>query len=319
MGCLPSPRHVGAHDRRHRRPSGRRTSRRHRRSRLASAECGRGGVRHHHADQARRVPDQGEPDLRQPVRHVPRRERRHRRDAITGSRRPLTRGTDGQRRPATSRTATRARSRRGTSGEMDGFDQSDRRATVGLHAAPPGPAAELLALGARSTCCSTTSSPRAQGPSFPNHLYSIAAQSGGAHDNPRRRRLRPRLEHVRLRRAAATDRRGRRLRGQTRKVPPCFDFQTEGDLLSNARGIPWAYYAATERAAAATSGRRTRRSAAIRNAPERCGRSTSCPSTTCRGHPRRTGCRPSRGSRRGSSCPSTPSTTSATARTGPRR
>ena len=27
----------------------------------------------------------------------------------------------------------------------------------------------------------------AQGPSFPNHLYSIAAQSGGAHDNPRRR------------------------------------------------------------------------------------------------------------------------------------
>ena len=28
----------------------------------------------------------------------------------------------------------------------------------------------------------------AQGPSFPNHLYSIAATSGGAHDNPRRRR-----------------------------------------------------------------------------------------------------------------------------------
>src|SRR4030095_11616114 len=25
----------------------------------------------------------------------------------------------------------------------------------------------------------------AQGPSFPNHLYSIAATSGGAHDNPR--------------------------------------------------------------------------------------------------------------------------------------
>ena len=29
----------------------------------------------------------------------------------------------------------------------------------------------------------------AWGPSFPNHLYSIAAQSGGAHDNPRRSRL----------------------------------------------------------------------------------------------------------------------------------
>ena len=30
----------------------------------------------------------------------------------------------------------------------------------------------------------------AQGPSFPNHLYTIAAQSGGARDNPRRQDLR---------------------------------------------------------------------------------------------------------------------------------
>lgn len=30
-----------------------------------------------------------------------------------------------------------------------------------------------------------------------------------------------------------------------RKVPPCFDFLTEGDLLNRAR-IPWAYYAASE-------------------------------------------------------------------------
>jgi Phosphoesterase family len=29
-------------------------------------------------------------------------------------------------------------------------------------------------------------------------------------------------------------------------VPPCFDFLTEGDLLSD-KGIPWAYYSATNR------------------------------------------------------------------------
>jgi phospholipase C len=33
--------------------------------------------------------------------------------------------------------------------------------------------------------------------------------------------------------------------GRMRKVPPCFDFLTEGDLLNRAR-IPWAYYAASE-------------------------------------------------------------------------
>jgi phospholipase C len=33
--------------------------------------------------------------------------------------------------------------------------------------------------------------------------------------------------------------------GISKKVPPCFDFLTEGDLLAEA-GIPWAYYAATQ-------------------------------------------------------------------------
>ena len=33
--------------------------------------------------------------------------------------------------------------------------------------------------------------------------------------------------------------------GIEKKVPPCFDFLTEGDLLTEA-GIPWAYYAATQ-------------------------------------------------------------------------
>jgi phospholipase C len=83
----------------------------------------------------------------------------------------------------------------------------------------------------------------AQGPSFPNHLYTIAAQSGGTHDNPRRDTFysnsfgcdAPKVEKVLVYDSE----------GHAKAVPPCFDFETEGDLL-NAAGIPWAYYAATE-------------------------------------------------------------------------
>src|SRR6266511_183955 len=92
----------------------------------------------------------------------------------------------------------------------------------------------------------------AQGPSFPNHLYTIAAQSGGAHDNPIQdlERLRERHRTTGLFKAwgcdsmeeayvPVEDREGKEV-----KVPPCFDFLTEGDLLLRA-GIPWAYYSAT--------------------------------------------------------------------------
>ncbi len=84
----------------------------------------------------------------------------------------------------------------------------------------------------------------AQGPSFPNHLYSIAAQSGGAVDNPRRNGFfshtfgcdAPSQQKVQVFDSE----------GMVRFIRPCFDFETEGDLLDAAR-IPWAYYAATER------------------------------------------------------------------------
>jgi phospholipase C len=84
----------------------------------------------------------------------------------------------------------------------------------------------------------------AWGPSFPNHLYSIAAQSGGARDNPRRTHS--------FSNTFGCDAPARQLvevydsEGNVVKVRPCFDFLTEGDLLNRA-GIPWAYYAATER------------------------------------------------------------------------
>jgi phospholipase C len=83
------------------------------------------------------------------------------------------------------------------------------------------------------------------GPSFPNHLFTIAAQSGGAHDNPNAPRSDDRGEYKtwgcdapESEKVEVAD-----TEGVIHAVPPCFDFKTEGDLLTK-RGIPWAYYAA---------------------------------------------------------------------------
>jgi phospholipase C len=83
----------------------------------------------------------------------------------------------------------------------------------------------------------------AHGPSFPNHLFTIAATSGGTHDNPRRHDFfsntfgcdAPTEQKVEVYDSEGT----------IKRVRPCFDFLTEGDVLTRA-GIPWAYYAATE-------------------------------------------------------------------------
>ncbi|MEW6058686.1 MAG: alkaline phosphatase family protein [Actinomycetota bacterium] len=92
----------------------------------------------------------------------------------------------------------------------------------------------------------------AQGPSFPNHLYTIAAQSGGTHDNPTQNLdlLRERHRSTGLFKAWGCDSIEEAYievedrEGVVKKVPPCFDFLTEGDLLTEA-GIPWTYYSAT--------------------------------------------------------------------------
>ena len=89
------------------------------------------------------------------------------------------------------------------------------------------------------------------GPSFPNHMYSIAATSGGALDNP----WQPPPTLAEMQQQGYAKSWGCDIardgyveivdpEGYMVKVAPCFDFQTEGDLL-NAKHIPWAYYAAT--------------------------------------------------------------------------
>jgi phospholipase C len=92
----------------------------------------------------------------------------------------------------------------------------------------------------------------ALGPSFPNHLYSIAAQSGGAWANPRQD-LQSMLTNAAngktkswgcdIAQPAYVD--VFDAQGEPATEQPCFAFPTEGDLLRDA-GIPWAYYAAAE-------------------------------------------------------------------------
>jgi phospholipase C len=92
----------------------------------------------------------------------------------------------------------------------------------------------------------------AHGPSFPNHLYAIAAQSGGTHENPIQDPdvVRERFQASGLYMAWGCDSIDGAYvdvydaDGNKGQIFPCFDFETMGDLLDR-RGIPWAYYSAT--------------------------------------------------------------------------
>src|SRR5574341_326405 len=99
-----------------------------------------------------------------------------------GVRRPLVRGTDGRTDSDIPHCYTCALAA-WDGGKMDGFDQSesaDRWAYTQLHK-------DQLPNywhWARDFVLADNFFASAQGPSFPNHLYTIAAQSGGSHDNP---------------------------------------------------------------------------------------------------------------------------------------
>ena len=75
-----------------------------------------------------------------------------------------------------------------------------------------------------------------KGPSFPNHLYTIAAQSGGAVDVPEG------TKHWGCDAPAGTTVPVIDNNGNLTNQYPCFDFQTLADLLDSA-GISWKYYA----------------------------------------------------------------------------
>jgi phospholipase C len=81
------------------------------------------------------------------------------------------------------------------------------------------------------------------GPSFPNHLYTVAAQSGGAINNPRGGKE---LKYWAYSWGCDADDEVtvdvRDEQGNVRKQPPCFDFKTLVDSMQ-AAGIAWKYYA----------------------------------------------------------------------------
>ena len=92
----------------------------------------------------------------------------------------------------------------------------------------------------------------AHGPSFPNHLYAIAASAGGAYENPVQDRavLRRRHRETGLFKAWGCDSLSdayvgiKDAEGNLDRTFPCFDLETAGDLLDRKR-IPWANYSAT--------------------------------------------------------------------------
>jgi phospholipase C len=159
-----------------------------------------------------------------------------------GVRRPLTRGTDGSIGPEDIPHCYTCSRAAWNHGRMDGFNQnavSDRWAYTQLRR----PQLPNYWHWAERFVLADNFFSSAQGPSFPNHLYAIAAQSGGAHDNPRR--TGPFRSSNTFGCDAPT---GQTVtivdsEGHEKQVQPCFDFATEGDLLTKA-GIDWAYYAA---------------------------------------------------------------------------
>ena len=100
----------------------------------------------------------------------------------------------------------------------------------------------------------------AVGPSFPNHLFTIAASSAQTRDNPDQSHediaemgeqglaktwgcdIGPSGEIAVYSKKGTPDDDRKPLKW----VRPCFDIDTVGDLLTD-KGVPWAYYAATDR------------------------------------------------------------------------
>jgi phospholipase C len=81
------------------------------------------------------------------------------------------------------------------------------------------------------------------GPSYPNHLYTVAAQSGGVINNPLYNGQNPQAWGCDS--PAGTTVLAIDADGDFENMFPCFDFQTLADSLNNA-GVSWKYYAETD-------------------------------------------------------------------------
>ena len=135
-------------------------------------------------------------------------------------------------------------------GAMNGFSQTEDSASFSYTQFRPVDIPNLWYL-AKHYVLSDRFFASAQGASYPNHLYAIAATSGGNHDAPRQEPgvLKDRIQAGYAKSWGCDAPDGTYAvvydsEGEIEHIDPCFDFLTEGDLLREA-GIPWAYYGAT--------------------------------------------------------------------------
>jgi phospholipase C len=166
-----------------------------------------------------------------------------------GTERPLTPGVD-QRQPEDVEHCHKCQVQALNGGRMDGFNISPEADRFAFTQMLPEQIPAYWELAERFTL-SDDFYASALGASFPNHLFTIAATSGGTLDNPKPQgqgTLEERLEAGYAKTWGCDMEDGLveivDAEGEVEKIPPCFDFLTEGDLLNDA-GIPWTYYGAT--------------------------------------------------------------------------
>ena len=165
--------------------------------------------------------------------------------------RPLTPGED-QRQPADVQHCRECQVEALNGGRMDGFNISPEADRYAFTQMLPEQIPAYWELAQRFTL-SDDFYASALGPSFPNHC-TRSRPPRAARWTTRSRRRRGLLEERLAAGYAKTwgcDMEGGLVEivdaeGEVEKIPPCFDFLTEGDLLNDA-GIPWAYYGATNR------------------------------------------------------------------------
>jgi phospholipase C len=130
-------------------------------------------------------------------------------------------------------------------GAMDGFGRSEHTRTYAFTQQRPDQIPNYWHW-AQANVLGDNFFASAMGPSFPNHLYMIAGQSGRVHDQPVHddppsgKARSWGCDTVETSRVVVTHE-----DGSKEEVFPCFDFPTCGDLLLDM-GIDWRYYSADE-------------------------------------------------------------------------
>ena len=246
------------------------------------------------ADQTRDLPDDGEPELRQPLRAVPRGERRDRRREVRAG---------GPAHvdcphwlPGDLPHDRAAHLNDVNGGTYDGFGIGQFGDPWAYTQFEGDDDPELLAWARDYVLCDNFFA-SVGGPSYPNHFFFVAGQSGGALDNPenietRTMTGRPNVQElgVRRRRRRTSSSSSRTSRATSPSTTPA-STSRPFPSSSRRRGVAWAYYSAQPVPGRLLLERAERRSRAC-STPTCGGPSTSAGRPAARRHRGRT---PARG------------------------